>query len=180
MVNLGSETADDTSPDNQGFRYKLSDTLPCLAYSTCIIAQIVLTFYNFNTFGYNALVLIGQALWVLSILLGWLPIYTFKRRGGVPKNDSYMNTTMLVDTGLYSVVRHPQFLAWIIVSLSLALMSQHWLNSLLFIPVLVGTIYDTKKADQRLIKKFGDQYNTYKEKVPALNIVKGTLRHLQR
>ena len=180
MVNLSPEPANETSPDNQGSRWRLSDNLPCLAYSSCIIAQIVITFYNFNSLGYYALVLIGQTLWVLSIVLGWLPIYTFKQRGGVPKDKSYMNTTMLVDTGLYSVVRHPQFLAWIIVSLSLTLLSQHWLNVLLFIPVLVGTIYDTNQADQRLIQKFGDQYKTYKEKVPALNIVTGTLRLLMQ
>ena len=154
--------------------------VPSLIFGTCIVIQIVLTFYNFNSLGYNSLVILGQVLWILSLILGWLPIYIFKRRGGVPKGENYMKTTVLVDTGLYSIVRHPQFLAWIIVSLSLILLSQHWLNLILFIPVLVGTIYDTNKADQRLIQKFGAPYKSYMRRVPALNIVSGVIRYLKK
>jgi protein-S-isoprenylcysteine O-methyltransferase Ste14 len=180
MVKLRVEDADEAPSEIEQSEWRLFNMLPCLVYGSCIIFQIVLTYFNFNSLGNKLLVLIGQMLWLLSFVLGWLPIYTFKRHGEVPKGDSYINTTVLVDTGLYAIVRHPQFLAWIIVSLSLALMSQHWLNALLFIPVLVGTVYDTKKADMRLIQKFGPQYETYKEKVPALNIIAGTIRYFQR
>ena len=40
--------------------------------------------------------------------MGLLPIITFRRKGGVAKGESYIKTTVLVDTGIYAIVRHPQ------------------------------------------------------------------------
>ncbi len=51
---------------------------------------------------------VGFALWAQAAVFGWVPIYQFKKRGGVAKGDSYVKTTQLVDTGLYAIVRHPQ------------------------------------------------------------------------
>jgi len=87
------------------------------------------------------------------------------KRGGVPEGKSYIHTTTLVDSGIYAVVRHPQFFAGILISLALVLMSQHWLNAVLFIPVVVGTYIDSLRADKRLIEKFGDDYKSYMQRV---------------
>jgi hypothetical protein len=68
---------------------------------------------------------VGFAPWALAAVFGRLPIYQFKRRGGVARGDSYVKTTMLVDTGLYAVVRHPQFVAWPLMNAAVALVCQH-------------------------------------------------------
>jgi protein-S-isoprenylcysteine O-methyltransferase Ste14 len=67
-------------------------------------------------------------IWVLSAVFGVLPIYTFRKKGGVVKGQSYMKTTELVDTGVYSIVRHPQYLAGLLLIIALMLVTQHWLS----------------------------------------------------
>ncbi|MBM4029289.1 MAG: hypothetical protein FJ280_28415, partial [Planctomycetes bacterium] len=60
-------------------------------------------------------------------IFGWLPIFTFKKMGGVSKGQSYIHTTALVDRGIYAIVRHPQYLAGILMGMALPFISQHWL-----------------------------------------------------
>ncbi|MBN1683701.1 isoprenylcysteine carboxylmethyltransferase family protein [Candidatus Bathyarchaeota archaeon] len=148
-------------------------TLPWLA----IIAQIVLTFALWgNYYGINPLLYIGYALWGIGGLFGLLPILHFRRKGGVKKGDSYVKTTSLVTTGLYSIVRHPQYLSGIIISLALAFMSQHWVVVILVIPPLVCTYFDTFKAEIELLEKFGEEYVLYKKQVPRLYPLFGILK----
>jgi len=49
----------------------------------------------------------------------------------VSKGKSYVGTTRLVDTSLYAIVRHPQYLGGILFNLMLMLLAQHWLVILL-------------------------------------------------
>ena len=149
-----------------------------IAYSACLIAQIGLTVLNYNSMGLDGVANLGWLIMGVSGVFGWFPIYAFKRKGGVPEGKSYMRTTVLVDSGIYSIVRHPQFLAGILISLSLTLISQHWLNALLVVPVVVGTILDSRRADADLQVKFGEDYRRYMEEVPGLNFVAGIARKL--
>jgi protein-S-isoprenylcysteine O-methyltransferase Ste14 len=112
---------------------------------------------------------------MVSAIFGGMPIYTFRKKGGVSNGDSYMHTTILVDSGIYSIVRHPQFFAGILISLSLILISQHWLNIVLFVPVILGTYIDSLRADKRLIEKFGNDYKSYMNRVSGLNPLVGII-----
>jgi len=150
------------------------------AYGVCMIAQIGLTVLNYNSMGLDGVANLGWLIMGISGVFGWLPIYTFKREGGVPEGKSYMKTTVLVDSGIYSIVRHPQFLAGILVSLALALISQYRLNMFLFLPVVVGTILDSRRADTNLLKKFGEAYRRYMVDVPGLNLIVGIIRIFTR
>jgi protein-S-isoprenylcysteine O-methyltransferase Ste14 len=119
---------------------------------------------------------IGWLVFMVSAVFGWLPIFTFKKRGGVPEKKSYIHTTVLVDSGIYSVVRHPQYLAGVWMSLALVLITQYWLSALLFIPVAAGFYWDSLRADRNLVEKFGSEYEAYMEKVSGMNPLKGILR----
>ena len=149
------------------------------AYGACMIAQIGLTFLNYKSMGLNGAANLGWMIMGLSGVFGWLPIYAYRRKGGVQEGKSYMKTTVLVDSGIYSIVRHPQFLAGIFISLALALISQYWLNAILVLPVVVGTILDSRRADADLLHKFGEDYGLYMEKVSGLNPVPGLSRWLR-
>ena len=121
----------------------------------------------------------GWVVLTISAIFGWMPIYTFRKKGGVQKGESYMKTTVLVDSGIYSIVRHPQFLAGILISLALVLMSQNWLNAVLIVPVIMGTYLDSLRADKRLIEKFGDEYTSYMKRVSGLNPLVGVIKLLK-
>jgi protein-S-isoprenylcysteine O-methyltransferase Ste14 len=156
------------------------DWIASCVYGSCLIIQVVLTYFMYNSLGLAGLTNTGWLVMVVSAVFGWTPIHALKERGGVPEGESYMKTTKLVETGAYSVVRHPQFLAGVLLSLSLALISQYWINTLLFLPVLVGTHFDSHRADKRLVDKFGEDYKRYMEKVPGLDPVTGSLRLLRK
>ena len=118
-------------------------------------------------------------LWTAGIF-GMLPIITFRRKGGVPRGESYIKTTVLVDTGIYAIVRHPQGgAAWLLISLGVMLVAWHWTSVILGLTSM-GLVYaDTLKADQACIDKFGDAYKQYKDRVPRVNFVAGIIRLLR-
>jgi len=68
------------------------------------VTQIVLALF-FRRPGPEFLKLAGQVCWWASAIFGWLPIFTFRRKGGVPKGKSFVYTTTLVETGIYAIVR---------------------------------------------------------------------------
>ena len=110
-----------------------------------VIGQVVLVIV-LGTGGIAAFRYLGFALWALAAVFGWLPIYQLKRRGGVARGESYVKTTQLVDTGLYAIVRHPQFVAWPLMSVALALVSQHpiviVMGAVAFVSALLGLRQD--------------------------------------
>jgi protein-S-isoprenylcysteine O-methyltransferase Ste14 len=67
---------------------------------------------------------------------------SFVKKGEVRKGQSYVHTTRLADTGIYSVVRHPQYVTFIMWAISDILLFQHWVVILLGIPVIPLTCRD--------------------------------------
>jgi len=116
---------------------------------------------------------VGWALFVVSAILGWLPILLFRRHGHVAKGKSYMHTTELVTSGLYAIVRHPQFLASDFLAVAVLCIAQHW-GVYLAGGVGVGVNHLTMiKADHDLVEKFGEPYHKYKLLVPQWNFLIG-------
>jgi len=124
-----------------------------------------------------ALVILGSVVWVFGMVLVMAPIIMFPRRGGVPKGKSFVSTTQLVDTGIYAVVRHPQYTGGVYsIFLTTLLFFPHWLF------VVLGAIGTTIiylsciEEDKRLIQQFGASYVAYMKRVPQMNIFLGIMR----
>jgi len=142
------------------------------------LALIGAFIFYFN-YGENlALKIFGMVLWILSAFLGWFPIYTFRKKGGVPKGEGFVKTTKLVTTGVYSIVRHPQYLAGMLLGFSFILISQHWLVLVLGIPFITIFYIAALDEDKSCIKKFGDSYKEYMKNVPRVNLIIGIIRYL--
>lgn len=119
----------------------------------------------------------GVGFYVFSgIFFGALPVFEFRKKGGVEKGQSYIHTTKLVDTGIYSIVRHPQYVTFILFAIAGMLLFQHWIIILIGIPVIPLTYIDLIKADKDAIEKFGNDYNAYMKKVPRANFLLGIIR----
>jgi protein-S-isoprenylcysteine O-methyltransferase Ste14 len=163
----------------QKFLYSLHPFLLSSIASVLTVAQIVLAFILHGR-GSAALCWAGwSCLWIAGIF-GMLPVFTFRRKGGVPEGESYMKTTVLVETGVYSIVRHPQGgTAWLLINLGIMPIAWHWTSVVLGL-VSMGLVYaDAFKADQYCIKKFGAAYQSYMERVPRVNFVVGFIRWLR-
>jgi len=145
-------------------------------YMPLMFYQFYLSWRFYNGLGLDWAATLGWLVLTVSGVFGWLPIYEFRRRGGVAEGESYVQTTRLVTSGVYGVVRHPQFLAGILVTLSMMLLSQHVYSVLAGLVAAVVYASEVPPADRRLVEKFGEQYRLYMEEVPALNFVAGLAR----
>jgi protein-S-isoprenylcysteine O-methyltransferase Ste14 len=155
--------------------------LSCI-WGSFLVAQIILVFVfvKSNEAGFDIVMYVGWVIWAISIVFGWMPIFVLKRKGGVKKGKRYVDTTVLVDTGLYSIVRHPQYTAGILISLALILISQTWLIAAVGSVVILLLYIDILMADKYEIEKFGDEYIRYTKKVPRTNFILGIIRLLRR
>ena len=130
---------------------------------------------------YLPLFILGWVVWAAGMALVMAPIVMFPRRGGVAKGKSFVHTTQLVDTGIYAVVRHPQYLGGILaIFLTTILLYPHWLFIVLGIPGILVLYFSTMMEEKRLIKQFGDDYLAYMERVPRINIILGIVRQRRR
>lgn len=164
----------------QEFLYGLHPFLLSSVAGVLTVAQIVLAFL-LRRAGSEALEWVGWICLWTSAIFGVLPIVTFRRKGGVAKGESYMKTTVLVDTGIYAIVRHPQGgTAWLLINLGVMLVAQHWASVILGFVSMALVYADTFKADQYCIEKFGDAYRQYMGKMPRVNFVAGIIWLLQR
>ena len=162
------------------FLYSLHPFLLSSIAGVLTVAQIVLAFVLKQP-RLEALEWAGWICWWTGAIFGVLPIITLRRKGGVGKGQSYMKTTVLVDTGIYALVRHPQGgTAWLLLNLAAMLIAQHWSTVVLGLASMVLVYADTFKADQYCIEKFGDAYRHYMERVPRVNLVAGIIRLARR
>lgn len=129
---------------------------------------------------YTALFIIGWVVWAFGMVLVMAPIILFPRRGGVPKGKSFVNTTRVVDTGIYAVVRHPQYTGGIYaIFITTFLWYPHWLFGVLGVIGILVIYMGCREEDQRLLEKFGDDYAAYMKRVPGMNIFTGLVRWLR-
>ena len=77
-------------------------------------------------------------------------------------------TEKIVTTGVYSIVRHPQYLGGLLAHVGISFLLSAW-YSLLFTPLMVVLIFlISRKEEEELIREFGKEYEDYKKKVPML------------
>jgi protein-S-isoprenylcysteine O-methyltransferase Ste14 len=130
---------------------------------------------------YPELFIIGWVVWAFGMVLVMAPIVMFPRHGGVTKRKSFVNTTRLVDTGIYAVVRHPQYTGGVYaIFLTTFLWYPHWLFGVLGVVGTAVVYMGCREEEQRLIEKFGDAYIAYMKRVPRMNIFLGLFHLLQR
>jgi protein-S-isoprenylcysteine O-methyltransferase Ste14 len=159
----------------QKFLYSLHPLLLSSIASVLTVAQIALAFF-LHGYALEVLEWVGWICIWISGIFGILPIITFRTKGGVSHGESYMKTTVLVDTGIYAIVRHPQGgTAWLLINLGIMLIAGHWISVVIGF-ISMGLVYvDTFKSDQYLIEKFGDAYKRYMGRVPRVNFVAGII-----
>lgn len=142
------------------------------------VGQIVLSFLLYNQKGDSTVRNIGWIVLWISAIFGWLPIYTFKKYGRVPEGKGYVHTTQLVDRGVYAIVRHPQYLAGILLAIALFLIAQHWFVGILGAISVVIYYLSAFDEEKNAIEKFGEDYKRYMKTVPRFNFVVGIKRCL--
>lgn len=157
--------------------WKLSCSV--LAMSILIIAQYLLAFFILKMPGLNWIQILGWGIWIVSVIFGFAPIFILRKYGGVASGKSYVHTTKLVDSSLYAIVRHPQYLSGILFNLALMLIAQHWLVILVGIISMLLIYFSIRDADREGLGKFGTLYQDYMIRVPQMNFLLGIFRFVR-
>lgn len=125
----------------------------------------------------SARINLGWLIIFISGIFGWLPIFTFRSRGKV-EGPSYIYTTVLVDSGVYSIVRHPQYLAGLLINIGMVFITTHW--SVIALGVLSVWMYywSATVEEEKNLEKFGAAYREYQERVPRFNFIWGLIRRV--
>lgn len=90
------------------------------------------------------------------------------RETGLEMAETHCSPKRILDTGIYSTVRHPQYFGWILAHFGISIFLSAW-YSLLFTPVLIALVYMiSKREEDELIKELGEEYEDYKKQVPML------------
>jgi protein-S-isoprenylcysteine O-methyltransferase Ste14 len=84
-----------------------------------------------------------------------------------------------VDSGIYSIVRHPQYLAGLLINLAVPLITWHWLVIILGAASIVMYWWSAVVEEEINLSKFGDAYREYQERVPRFNFLRGLYRKLK-
>jgi protein-S-isoprenylcysteine O-methyltransferase Ste14/NAD-dependent dihydropyrimidine dehydrogenase PreA subunit len=148
-----------------------------------LLLPIVASIYGvwFGPFlGIQPLFYVGWVLLPVALFFLFSIVVYFKRYGKPGEGKGLMDTTVLVDSGTYAIVRHPQCLGSILLIIASILISQHWLVAIVGVIVSALTYRTQVNLEKRLLVKFGDEYKRYMEKVPRLNFVLGIIRLLRR
>ncbi|MBN2047052.1 MAG: isoprenylcysteine carboxylmethyltransferase family protein [Anaerolineaceae bacterium] len=121
---------------------------------------------------------LGALMAVLAMVFIFLPFYQLKKFGEVSDGSNYMSTTVVVDRGLYGVVRHPQYLGYMLLNTAFVCITQNlWLMLLALVSIL--SFYFLMIDEEKLCQKqFGAEYEQYQARVPRLNFILGMVKKL--
>lgn len=122
----------------------------------------------------------GGLLMFLALPFVALPFRELSREGGVPSGGRYMETTRLVESGIYSIVRHPQYVGYCLLFAGLALRRQTLDALAVSVAGVALLAWQMVVEEQYLRAEFGDTYARYAERVPRWNFVVGLLRRPRR
>jgi protein-S-isoprenylcysteine O-methyltransferase Ste14 len=141
------------------------------------VSQIILCVLSYNWAGINILLYVGWMVLGVGVILCWLSASELRKKG--EEEESHLATTVLVDSGVYAVIRHPMYFCWMLILLALMLISQHWLGLLLGVPIMASIYLDMRKEELQNIKKLGEDYRRYMQFVPRINFLAGIVRLLR-
>jgi protein-S-isoprenylcysteine O-methyltransferase Ste14/NAD-dependent dihydropyrimidine dehydrogenase PreA subunit len=201
------ETSDHPTSEKKAFPARETDCVQCYACETqcpaqairvtfggppgwqgavalLMLAQIIVGVIYGTLFGpylgLDILRYVGWIVLVVSLPFFFSPAMYFPRKGSPQEGKSVMDTTVVVDSGTYGIVRHPQILGCTLLMSASILISQHWLSAIIGIPIILWSYIEAPKEEKGLIIKFGNDYKRYMQKVPRMNIIVGIIRLLRR
>jgi protein-S-isoprenylcysteine O-methyltransferase Ste14 len=105
---------------------------------------------------------VSLALGVISLALG---LYLIKKSHELVFNEN-IRSSKVVDSGVYSLVRHPMYLGVLAACLSFFFFSLSLISLVVWIVFFI--MYDRMATyeENKLVRKFGKKYTNYQNKVP--------------
>jgi protein-S-isoprenylcysteine O-methyltransferase Ste14 len=149
------------------------------AWLASMVTVALVVTAHFVARGNNALLrLAGVGSLILAAVFIFPPFVLLARYGGAQEGESYLQTRNLVDRGLYAIVRHPQYLGYILLAGGFALLSQHGVILLLAAIAITCFYFQAVQEERYCLAQLGEPYRCYLRRVPRFNFVLGIIRRL--
>ena len=145
-------------------------------FFTLLTLELTLgTFTLWGQLNIRWLTIVGLLLFIPSGFLVVSSMHALKYKGK-PKTNDLSATTTFIDSGIYGFVRQPMTLGMAMWSIALILFFQSILAVMLGVVSLFCFWTSARKESEYDIRKFGNSYKEYIQKVPMWNILKGLRR----
>ena len=115
----------------------------------------------------------GVAILLTSPGFIFLPFLLLSKNGKKKDGKKYMQSGDVVDNGLYAVVRHPQYLGYMLLALGFGFLSQNPFVLVMGIISITGFYFQALQEEKYCIDQFGKPYKNYLKQVPRFNIFLG-------
>ena len=123
-----------------------------------------------------ALKMAGLIVFLIAVILWPIPYFALRKYGNISSNGSYMATTKLVDKGIYRIIRHPQYLSFILLNIGVAMINHNIFSILLSVSSIFFILIGIKDEEQQLVNQFGAEYVEYMKKVPSFSPLRTLFR----
>jgi protein-S-isoprenylcysteine O-methyltransferase Ste14 len=175
-------TAESTAgPERPGEGRSPLDPPKTYAWIASLATLAVIVTAQFVPRGDSAVLrLVGVGALALAAAFIFPPFLLLARHGGRDEGESYLQTRGLVDRGLYAVVRHPQYLGYILLAAGFALLSQHTATLLLGAVAVTSFVLQALAEERTCLAHLGEPYRRYLHRVPRFNVLLGIIRLLAR
>lgn len=161
LKHRGTTNHDTTqTPMSQGFILALLGSLTMFATSLALISLDLTGGINLSQ---SPVTYLGSALFLVgSILHAW----SVHVRGKNAVSWSMPEDHRLITDPPYSYVRHPSYLAYFLMIIGVTLTWRTWFTLLPWVAI-PGYIAASRKEEEYLIERFGDEYRRYMKRVGA-------------
>ena len=132
-------------------------------------------FTNENPF--NPIQILGIFLLLSALILIPIPLLLFPKKREENEHNHFFDVPQLINTGIYGVIRHPQYLGWAFIMIGLIFLRQEFIGAIFGCLGLVLLNYCAKIEENNLVIKFGEEYEIYQSNVPRWNIIFGIYRY---
>ncbi|RJX16325.1 isoprenylcysteine carboxylmethyltransferase family protein [Candidatus Bathyarchaeota archaeon] len=148
-----------------------------IAYITLYLSLILLTTLFYNSANLQIMLYAGWLLLVLGAIILFASVKS-RKKGYVTEKG--IKKEILVDTGIYAYVRHPEYLGHMLIIFSLIFMAQYWINIVVGSTLIALLFFAIMEEEKRNIRKFGEAYKNYMKNVPRMNLFAGIFKQLTR
>jgi protein-S-isoprenylcysteine O-methyltransferase Ste14 len=90
--------------------------------------------------------------------------------------SGWEDTTKLIESGVYRIVRHPLYLGGALFTGGMLLLVQSLFAALVGMGGIFCYWMASRKEDEFNIRKFGEGYKAYMERVPLWNFINGYIK----
>ena len=142
-------------------------------YGSMILSALF--FYNWA----NLEILLYLGWVILAFGICFLLLASQSRKKGYVTEGNGARKETLVESGMYALIRHPEFLSHLLIIFALILIAQHWLSIVIGAILILLLYIAMTEEEKRNIVKFGEAYKNYMQKVPRINLLAGIIKQMR-